>query len=161
MLSISAWISNTLKAIVTIKWWTLAISGTVALNTTLFSTNDLTQSNETEFKQRKKKNGNKIQLYLWKQGRQTLILLQLSFVLLLISNSATGTSGKPSTGHVDFYEDKMVGVFCWGFMYSLGQWNWVADVTESQFDRAWSQKNAAQTPSDCGVGPEKELFPSL
>ena len=46
-------------------------------------------------------------------------------------------------------------------VYSLGQWNWVADVTESQFDRAWSQKNAAQTPSDCGVGPEKELFPSL
>ena len=45
--------------------------------------------------------------------------------------------------------------------YSLGQWNWVADVTESQFDRAWSQKNAAQTPSDCGVGSEKELFPSL
>ena len=43
-------------------------------------------------------------------------------------------------------------------MYSLGQWNWVADVTESQFDRAGSQKNAAQTPSDCGVGPEKELF---
>ena len=43
--------------------------------------------------------------------------------------------------------------------YSLGQWNWVADVTESQFDRAWSQKNAAQTPSDCGVGPEKKLFP--
>ena len=23
------------------------------------------------------------------------------------------------------------------------------------------RKNAAQTPSDCGVGPEKELFPSL
>ena len=45
--------------------------------------------------------------------------------------------------------------------YSLGQWNWAADVTESQFDRAWPQKNAAQTPSDCGVGPEKELFPSL
>ena len=47
------------------------------------------------------------------------------------------------------------------FLYSLGQWNWVADVTESQFDRAWSQKNAAQTPSDCGVGPEKGLFSSL
>ena len=24
-----------------------------------------------------------------------------------------------------------------------------------------AQKNAAQTPSDCGVGPEKKLFPSL
>ena len=46
-------------------------------------------------------------------------------------------------------------------LYSLGQWNWVADVTESQFDQAWSQKNAAQTSSDSGVGPEKELFPSL
>ena len=40
------------------------------------------------------------------------------------------------------------------YMYSLGQWNWVADVSGYQSDRAWSQKNAAQTPSDCGVGPE-------
>ena len=51
-----------------------------------------------------------------------------------------------------------VGEYLPGLQYSLGQWNWVADVTEPQFDRAWSQKNAAQTPSDCGVGPEKELF---
>ena len=44
---------------------------------------------------------------------------------------------------------------------SLIELYWVADVTESQFDRALSQKNAAQAPSDCGVGPEKELFLSL
>ena len=45
-----------------------------------------------------------------------------------------------------------------GVTHSLG-WNWVADVTGCQFDRVWLQKNAAQTPSDCGVGPEQELFP--